>query len=311
MKCLVLGGAGFIGSHVSQGLLDAGHSVRVFEKKGVNLANLAGIRERLEIVEDDFSDAHGVSQAVSGMDAVVHLIGTTIPKTSNDDVVYDVTSNVVPTLHLLEACRTRGVKKVLFASSGGTVYGVPERLPIDEDHPTRPISAYGVQKLAIEKYLEVYRRMGGPEYAVLRLANPYGGRQRPDVQQGAVAVFVDRALRGQPVEIWGDGRVVRDYMHISDAVAAFTAALAANGSSRIYNVGSGLGHSLLDLAERVERASGKPVQKKFLPSRDVDVPANVLSVARAQAELGWAPKVSFADGVAQVVADRRKSLGLA
>jgi len=312
VKCLVLGGAGFIGSHLSRGLLDAGHAVRVFEKKGVNRANLAGLESRLELVEDDFSDAHGLREALKGMDAVFHLIGTTIPKTSNEDVLYDVMSNLVPTLSLLDACRREGVKKILFASSGGTVYGVPDALPIGEDHPTRPISAYGVQKLSIEKYMEVFRVMGGSDYAVLRIANPYGGRQRPDAQQGAVAVFAHKALRGEPLEIWGDGKVVRDFIHISDVIAAFLSALESSGRpSRVFNVGSGRGHSLLDLIAELEKALGRPAAKKFLAARGVDVPANVLSIERAKKELGWEPKVAFADGIARAVAEAKKNLGLA
>jgi UDP-glucose 4-epimerase len=308
MKCLVLGGAGFIGSHLCRGLLEAGHAVRVFEKEGVNLANIAEIYARLEIVEDDFSDSHGVRDALKGMDAVFHLVGTTIPQSSNEDVVFDVMTNLVPTLNLIDGCRARGVKKILFASSGGTVYGVPDRLPIAEDHPTRPISAYGVQKLSVEKYLEVFRRMSGSDYAVLRIANPYGGRQRPDAKHGAVAVFVNKALRGEPIEIWGDGKTVRDFIHVSDVVKAFLAALNANGASRIYNVGSGRGHTLLELVARIEDSLGRPVARKFLDSRAVDVPANVLSIERAGKELGWAPEVSFADGVARVVADAEVAL---
>lgn len=304
MKCLVLGGAGFIGSHLCEGLLDAGHTVRVFEKKGVNRANLAAFEKRLELIEDDFADTHGVREALKDVDAVFHLIATTLPKSSNDDVLFDVTTNLLPTLNLLESCRSQGVKKIVFASSGGTVYGVPKTVPITEDHPTQPICAYGVQKLTIEKYLELYRLMGGSNYAVLRLANPYGGRQRADAQQGAVAVFVDKALRGIPLEIWGDGTVIRDFVHISDAVAAFIAALDARNPGLTCNVGSGRGHNLLDLVAGIEKSLGRPVARKFLPSRSVDVPANVLSIERAKAELGWSPKVSFDEGIARTVAER-------
>lgn len=161
-------------------------------------------------MEGDLGNHGLIREALEGIDVVFHLASTTLPKTSNDDPGYDVRSNVVDTIQLLEACVDAGVRKVIFASSGGTVYGVPERLPIKEDHPTNPISSYGIVKLTIEKYLGLFHYLYGLDYAALRISNPYGPYQDPAGQQGAISVFLHRILSGQPIAIWGDGEIVRE-----------------------------------------------------------------------------------------------------
>ena len=198
-RALVLGGKGFIGSHLSRAL---GAEAQVFDKP------------------QDFLDAAQLEPALANVEIVYHLISSTVPKSSNDDPVADLESNVVGTLRLLELCRRRQVRKVVFVSSGGTVYGVPRATPIAEDHPTEPICAYGIHKLAIEKYLHLNWVLHGLDYHVLRVANAYGEGQRTDTAQGAVAAFLERALHGKPVQIWGDGSVVRDYVYVGDIVEA-------------------------------------------------------------------------------------------
>jgi UDP-glucose 4-epimerase len=300
MKCLVLGGGGFIGSHVVDALLERGHRVRVFERPRVPQYRPCD-GESLEWLEGDFQNSAIVSDAVRGVDAIVHLVSTTLPKTSNDDPEFDVQSNVIGTLRLLRFAVEAGVRKVVFISSGGTVYGVPVTIPIPETHPTEPRVSYAIGKLAVEKYLAVFEQQHGLGYAVLRVANPYGPRQRVDMAQGAVAVFVDAALSQRSVEIWGDGSVVRDYVHVADVARAFVLALEYGGSERIFNIGSGQGHSLNDLLNVIERAVGHPVPRRFLPARAIDVPSNVLDIARARRELGWAPQVGLDEGVARTV----------
>lgn len=300
MKCLVLGGGGFIGSHVVDRLLDAGHDVRIFERPRVpRYRDFPG--GRVEWVEGDFQNAAVVRPTLDGIDTVVHLISTTLPKTSNDDPVFDVQSNVVSTLRLCDFAVEAGVRRVVFISSGGTVYGVPRTLPIPEDHPTDPRVSYGIVKLAIEKYLALYHAQRGLGYVVLRVANPFGERQRVDVAQGAVAVFLDRALRRVPIEIWGDGSVVRDYIHVEDVARAFVLAVAHEGPPCVLNVGSGQGHSLNDLLERLESLLGHAIDRRYLPARGIDVPSNVLDIARARAELGWAPEISLDAGLARTL----------
>jgi len=302
MKCLVLGGGGFIGSHVVDGLLDGGHAVRVFERPRVPPYRSFTPSESVEWVEGDFQSASMVEEALQGCEVIIHLVSTTLPKNSNDDPVFDVESNVVGTLRMLHAAAAAGVRKVVFISSGGTVYGMPQIDPIPESHPTEPRVSYGIAKLAIEKYLALFHSLHGLEYVVLRVANPYGERQRVEAAQGAVAVFLDRALRGEPIEIWGDGTVVRDFLHISDVARAFLRAIDFSGEPRVFNIGSGTGCSLNELVATIERLLGRPVERRYLPGRGFDVPRNVLDISRSRDVLGWVPRMSLEDGLRVTVA---------
>jgi UDP-glucose 4-epimerase len=300
MKCLVLGGGGFIGSHVVDRLLDAGHDVRIFERPRVPRYREFP-RGRVEWIEGDFQNAAVVRPTLDGIDTVIHLISTTLPKSSNDDPIFDVQSNVVSTLRLCDFAVEAGVRRIVFISSGGTVYGVPRHLPIREDHPTDPRVSYGIVKLAIEKYLALYHEQRGLGYVVLRVANPFGERQRVDVAQGAVAVFIDRALRQMPIEIWGDGSVVRDYIYIQDVAHAFLRAVEYEGAPCVLNIGSGIGHSLNELIERLESVLARKVACRYLPARGIDVPRNVLDIASAREVLEWAPSVGLDDGIVRTL----------
>lgn len=297
MKCLVLGGGGFIGSNLCATLLAAGHQVRVFEHPHVRGQCSSEIKNRVEWIEGDFISAADVEGAVAGCDVIFHLVSTTLPKGSNDDPVYDVESNLVPTIRMLESARKHRVSKVIFSSSGGTIYGVPKRIPIEEGHPNEPICSYGIVKLGIEKYLELFHALYGLDYRVLRLANPYGEGQRMVASQGAVAVFLHRALCDEPLEIWGDGMVTRDYLHVSDVASAMLAAVNYEGPERIFNIGSGVGLSLNDIVKEIEGVLGRPVRHVYSPGRKFDVPINVLDITRAREELGWQPVISFPDGL--------------
>ena len=300
-KCLVLGGGGFMGTHLCNALLRRGHPVRVFDRP-VPLP-LSADRERgpIEWMYGDFANRQDVAAAVTGCDVIFHLISTTLPKNSNDNPIYDVETNLVATLALLEAARACGVTRVVFASSGGTVYGRPERIPIAESHPTNPICSYGITKLAIEKYLHLYHQLHGLDYMVLRLANPFGEGQRPDAAQGAVAVFLNRALEGRPIEVWGDGNVVRDYVYVADITDAFLRALDYRGECRIMNIGAGQGRSLNEMLTAMEEVFRRPVARTYLPTRPFDVPANVLDSTRARQLLGWEPRVPLHEGLVRTL----------
>ena len=297
MKCLVLGGAGFIGSHLVERLLQAGHAVRVFDLQDQSAAGHLPPGRDIEWVRGSFLDPQDVAAAVAGCDAAFHLAWTTLPKSSIDDPRADVESNVLGTLRLLEAWCRSGAGKIVFISSGGTVYGAPRSVPITEEHPTHPITSYGITKLAVEKYLELYRVLHGLDYCVLRVANPFGERQRVASGQGAVTAFLHRAHRGEPIEIWGDGRVVRDYLYVGDVADALTRALEYRGERRIINIGSGVGRDLNEIAAAIERAIGRAVERRHTPGRTFDVPANVLDIRLARAELGWQPVTPFEVGL--------------
>jgi UDP-glucose 4-epimerase len=297
MKIVIFGGGGFIGSTIADQLLAQGHTLRIFERARIQPYRKFRQPEVVEWIEGDFTSAHDVRAAVDGMDAVMHLVSTTLPKNSNDDPIYDVQSNIVSTLHLLDAMVACAVRKLVFISSGGTVYGTPLYSPVDEKHPTEPLVSYGITKLAIEKYLQIYRRLHGLQSVTLRVANPYGERQRVETAQGAVGVFLYRALQDMPIEIWGDGCVTRDYIYVGDVARAFVAALDYNGPHAIFNICSGTGTSLNALLDMLEAVLRRPIVRSYLPGRAFDVPNNVLSNQLAHAELGWQPTTDIVSGV--------------
>ena len=297
-RCLVLGGLGFIGSHLVDALLDRGYAVRCFDRPHVALLSAPHLTNpAFELYEGDFSSEADLANALESCDICYHLVSTTLPKSSNADPAFDVESNLLGTVRLLTHAVKSGLKKIIFVSSGGTVYGVPTQVPILETHSNDPVCSYGITKLAIEKYLGLFHELHGLDYTVLRLANPFGERQRTHASQGAVAVFLGRVLRGEPVEIWGDGSVVRDYIHIADVVEALLISLEQTSGEHVFNVGAGRGKSLNEVLDTIEKVTGRVANRQYLPGRAFDVPVSVLSVERAKQVLGWVPKIDFEHGL--------------
>lgn len=302
MKCTIFGGGGFIGSAIADRLLLDGHSLRIFERPRVEPYRKFTGSESVEWLTGDFLSVHDVGEAIEGADAVFHLVSSTLPKSSNDDPAYDVHTNLIASLQLLDAMVARKVGRIVFISSGGTVYGSPKYLPVDEKHATDPEVSYGIVKLAIEKYLLMYQRLHGIKATILRVANPYGERQRIETAQGAVGVFLHRALSRQKIEIWGDGSVTRDYVYIGDVAEAFAKALTYSGPESVFNISSGQGTSLNQLIALIEALLGRGVDQAQLPGRAIDVPVNVLCNQLARRELGWIPQVSLAQGLQRAAA---------
>ncbi len=294
MRCLVVGGNGFIGGHLVWRLVEAGHEVKVYDR---STARFRPAPEDAGYIEGELGNYGLLREAVGGVEVVYHLVSTTLPKTSNDDPVYDVRSNLVDTLQLLEACVDAGVRKVVFASSGGTVYGPPRNIPINEEHPTDPISSYGITKLAVEKYLGLFYHLHGLDYAALRISNPYGPYQNPEGQQGAISVFLSRIRTNRPITIWGDGSVVRDYLYVSDLVDALMLSATSEASDKVMNIGSGVGASLNELIDTMSEVIGEKPVVEYLPARRLDVPVSVLDIGRASRELGWKPEIGLPEGL--------------
>jgi UDP-glucose 4-epimerase len=297
MDCLILGGAGFIGRHVTEALLKAGHHVRIFDREGCNRENISHLLGDVELCFGDFSDEAALNRALQGMSAVVHLIGTTIAQTSNENPVYDVETNVIPTIRLLSLAAARGVQRVIFSSSGGTVYGIPREDPIPETHPTDPICAYGISKLSVEKYLALYQRLTGLDYVVLRISNPYGEGHHTLGLQGIINVFLRKARQGSPVDVWGDGRVVRDYVYAGDVGTAFLRALESRSANQVCNIGSGRGLTILDLLAAFREVLDLELDVRFTPARPFDVPSNVLDIRKAGRLLPWKPSTPLEQGL--------------
>ncbi|MDH6296594.1 NAD-dependent epimerase/dehydratase family protein [Agrobacterium fabrum] len=303
MRCLVLGGGGFLGKHLVRALLDEGHYVRSFDRSQNMQSRSADyvndtVDTKVEYVSGDFLSAQDVEIALQDVEVCFHLISTTIAGTSNANPIFDVKTNLLGTLQLLQSAVNVGVKRIVFVSSGGTVYGPPKTIPIPEDHVTDPTSSYGITKLAIEKYLKLYSALHGLEYVTLRLANPYGIGQRTDAQQGAIAVFLSRALRGEEISIWGDGSVIRDYIYVDDAIDAMVrAAMVDINGGCVLNIGAGVGYSLNEILTAIEKVTGSPTKRIYVEGRAYDVPANVLDISAAASLMGWTPKISLDEGL--------------
>lgn len=297
LNCLILGGAGFIGSHIADALVTRGHKVRVFDRPRIDTKNLSNSLPHIELMSGDFSNESDIAKALDSIDIVVHLVSTTIPATSNENPVYDAETNIAGTVRLLELAKDAGVRKVVFASSGGTVYGEPSILPIPENHPTDPTCSYGITKLAIEKYLHLFHRLHGLDYSILRIANPYGERQNPHGGLGAVIVFLWKVLNGEPITIWGDGNVARDYFHISDLASAFVRVIEKTPPSKIYNIGGGRAYSLNEILAVIQAVTERDAIVNYTPARKLDVPVNYLDITRAKAELSWMPLVPLNVGI--------------
>jgi UDP-glucose 4-epimerase len=293
MKTLVLGGTGFIGSYVVDQLLSNGHQVRVFSRVAEQFRSpLPGVDYRLA----DFGDVPALVESLSGIDVVFHLISTTVPETSNQDPIFDIESNLVDTVRLMQLLRDNGVRRLVYLSSGGTVYGIPETLPIPEEHPLRPICSYGIVKVAVENYLHMFQQLYGFDYVVLRPSNPYGARQGHYGVQGVIGTFLNKTLKGEELDIWGDGGLVRDFIYVKD-LAGLCVAAGESDKVGVYNAGSGRGHSIEEVRGYVEEAVGRKLVVNRRESRNFDVPKVILDINKTRHAFNWRPAVDLASGI--------------
>lgn len=297
-RVALIGGGGFLGTNLARHLIPRVDEVRGLDRQRPFPDALAGV----SWFDGDLCNAEALDAILQGCDSVVHLASTSSPANADQDMAGDAEANVVASLRLFDRCMAAGVERVVFLSSGGTVYGIPERVPLAETAPTQPITAYGVAKLAIEKYLAVYARQRGLDFRVLRISNPYGPFQTASRGQGVVAAFLSNALAGRPLEIWGDGRVVRDYLFVDDVSAAIGAALCHRGAARVFNIGSGAGLSLLEVIAAIETLLGCRLATRFLDGRVADVPVSVLDCRLAEGELGWRAATPLIQGLERTLA---------
>lgn len=291
-RVAVLGAGGFIGTNLCLALRQAGCDVL-----GVGRPPHQDVLASFAWSDVEFADTDAVARAVAGRDIVYQLLGGSVPVESNRDPIADIEASLIPTLRLVEACQMAGVGRLVFTSSGGTVYGPTSSAPVAETAPTDPTTAYGINKLAIEKYLGLYRHLNGFDAVTLRIANPYGPFQHRRRAQGLVGTVMARLLTDETVEIWGDGSVVRDYIHIDDVVAAMLAVATYAGPYRIFNVGSGEGRSVREVIEDIRALFPAPPEVLYHSGRPADIPYNVLDCALLTAETGWHPRIVWADGL--------------
>jgi UDP-glucose 4-epimerase len=291
-RVVVLGGTGFIGSAVVRQLESEAEVVVVGR---YDRPPGRGEVARALFVSADLSDAASVDAVLDGADAVVYSVGAMLPAESTASPVTDVTHSLTPLLHVLEHVRRNPTTRLVFLSSGGTVYGNPQTIPVHESHPTRPTSSYGVLKLAAENYIHMYADVYGIDARVLRVANAYGPRQPLGRSQGVVGTFIDAVLHDRPLRIFGTGRSVRDYIHVDDIALAVQAALRADGPE-VVNVATGVGTSLIDIVEQLEELSGRALTVEMFPGRAFDVHAIVLDASAFKAMVGVEPTL-FSHGL--------------
>ena len=298
MNILILGAAGFIGTNLTIKLAEnPENKITIVDKSKayfsaidkLSLSNVVNVEASLDMGMD-FS-------ILNNQDVVYHLVSTNVPATSNQHISHDIEANILFSSNLFDACVKSSVKKVVFISSGGTVYGKEAKCPLTENAPTNPISSYGLQKITIEKLLYLYNYMYGLDYRIIRLANPYGPYQRPNGILGAVTTFVYKALKEEEITVYGDGSVIRDFIFIDDAIRAILNIVYGENKHHTFNLGCGYGTSIKELIDTIHKALGCELKVVYKDGRTVDVPVNYLDIGRYEKYYGTLNPVCLEDDI--------------
>ena len=295
--CCIIGGTGFIGSHIVKKLISRGRQITVIGRKSSPSRTLP---DAVRYVAGDFGRKHFLMDVLRGVNEIVHLAYRSVPKTSFEDPVEDILNNLPSIVVLLEAANRLDIEKLVLVSSGGTVYGKCSKIPVREDHQTNPISPYGISKLAAEKYAIMYNEINSLPVVCVRPANAYGEGQKPFIEQGFIPTAITSILRQEDVIFFGNNGSVRDYIHVSDVAEGIVAALEHGVPNSCYNIGSGVGRNnkeILDAIYPFAKSIGIEPQIRRLPRRPFDVPVNVLDSTKLIKETGWNVKISFEEGI--------------
>jgi len=298
MRILVTGGAGFIGSHTVDALVVSGaDEISVLDD--LSTGKRRQLNAKATFYQTDLRDAAAVAAIVEKVrpETIFHLAAQMDVRRSVADPAFDAQVNVVGFVNLMESARKHGLKRVVFSSTGGAIYGEQDEFPCTEDHPKRPVSPYGVAKLATEAYLFFYKVEYGIDYLALRFGNVYGPRQDPHGEAGVVAIFCGRILDGKPVTIYGDGTQTRDYVYVGDVVRAVVAAGKSNASGIAMNIGTGLETNVNELYSTLAGIADFPTKAEHAAARPGEQKRSVISPARAGKELGWRPEKKLAEGL--------------
>jgi len=299
-RTIVIGGSGFIGTHLVKILIAAGREVHVVGRKENAPETLPS---QCRYINGNYGDRSTLKKILTPGCEVVDLAYSTVPKTSFEDPLYDLISNLPSSVALMEEALKIGVRRLVLVSSGGTVYGPVESLPITENHPTRPISPYGITKLAVDRYAMMYHRNGGLPVIVVRPSNAYGGEQRSGTGQGFLAAALHAIFSGGDVEIYGEKGTIRDYVHVSDVAAGIEAVLSSRCDGMIYNLGTGIGisnHQIVSMLTKLAEKDGFKVRTRILPARKYDVESNVLDSSLLRNSTGWCPKIGLKEGIKEM-----------
>ena len=293
MKALVLGGSGFIGSHLVDRLLSKGLMVRVFDRFPEKYRSpLPGV----EYKKGKFSDTFAIAEALDGVDIVYHLIGNTLPSTSMLDLSADIEDNLIDSVRFIEQMIKAKVMKIVFLSSGGTVYGNAETDLITEEHPIRPLCSYGIVKTAIENYLFMFQKLYGIFPIILRASNVYGPRSSHIGIQGIISTFLNKITNGEPLTVWGDGEVIRDYLYVDDLVNLCVKA-GENEYPGIFNASSGVGYSVKQIIDIITSVTNERMKIVYKDKRAYDIKKIILDYKKAKDTFGWQPKTCIKEGI--------------
>ena len=306
MRVMVTGGGGFIGSHIVDSLIENGHSVFVVDN--LSEGNTDNLNSHARLFDVNINDSDGLQRAFAEAkpDVVSHNAAQVSVRNSMADPIHDAEVNIIGSLNVLQCAAKNDVERIIFASTS-VVYAKPIHLPMDETHHLRPESVYGVSKLSVENFIRLYTDAYGIRHKIFRYGNVYGPRQNPHGEAGVVAIFTGQFLRGEQPTIFGDGTKTRDYIYISDIVAANIAALDAAGDNETYNIARGIGVSDYEIFDAVGAACDSSMQPKYAPVRPGEPQHISLDPAKAMQLLSWQPRVSLPDGVIQVVEHYRET----
>lgn len=309
MKILLLGAAGFIGTNLTIKLMEnKADVITLVDKSKTFFINPDIVNSPNVVIQESSLDLDMDYSILEGQDVVYHLVSSVVPSTSNQHISQDIQMNVLLSSHLFDASVQYGVKKIVFISSGGTVYGKEAACPLPENTPTNPITSYGVQKITIEKLLYLYNYMYGLDYRIIRLSNPYGPYQRPNGVLGAVTTFTYKALKGDEVQVYGDGSVVRDFIYIDDAVRGILNIVNGENKHHTFNLGCGYGTSISEVLKAIESALGIKMNVVYKNGRAVDVPVNYLDISRYEKYYGKLNPLSLEEGIVKTADFMRKNM---
>lgn len=309
MNILILGAAGFIGTNLAIKLAENKEDkITLVDNNKDWFSNIEKFKFSNVEIKEVFIDTNMDFSFLKNQDVIYHLVSTNVPTTSNQHISQDIQANVLLSSNLFQECVRYGIKKVVFISSGGTVYGKEVSCPLNENTPTNPISSYGVQKITIEKLLYLYNYMYGLDYRIIRLANPYGPYQRPNGVLGAVTTFTYKALKGDEIQVYGDGTIVRDFIYIDDAVKAILNIVNGNKKHHTFNLGCGYGTSIKEVLTTIEKVLNVKMNVIYKSGRAVDVPVNYLDISRYEKYYGKLNPLTLEDGIRKTAEFMKKEL---
>ncbi len=294
-NCLVLGANGFLGSHLVDSLISQNHFVRAFDKYVDDKTRFTP-SNNIELFPGEFLNESDLAKSLENIDYVFHLVSTTTPISSEDNPLVEIDTNIRYSVELFSKCVEKRVKKVIFASSGGSIYGNASLDKINEDILPEPISPYAIGKLTVEKFLSYFRAKYGLESVVYRISNPYGSRQSLNARQGVIPIFLNQVINDEPITIYGDGSMVRDYIYVSDVVKMISRSFI-EAKSPIYNLGSGVGVSVNEIVESIYSVVGQTTKLNHVATPSTFVQKNVLDVTRFVDEFGIVAEMSIYDGI--------------